>query len=221
MEKYEICVEVAGPTAMWTRPDCGDCPVSYPAPTYSAVKGIFEAILFNQAVEVVPHKVEICAPIVYHAYNTNYGGPLRKPGVIKRGGSYQLLATVVINPCYRIYAALKLSSCDSGVLSTATKTWKGRTTNPLHAFQEIFIRRVKRGQSFTIPFLGWKEFTVDYVGEFRDETHAQEDINLRITSMLRQTFPHGLGSHLEYVYDQNVTVIKGVLMYPERSDHHA
>lgn len=221
MSKYEICLEISGPTAMWTRPDSGDCPVSYPVPTYSAVKGMLEAILFNQAVEVVPRKVEICAPIVYHAYNTNYGGPLRKPGVIEGGGSYQLLATVLINPCYRIYAALKPSNCDSGALSSATKAWKGRTTNPLHAFEGIFTRRVRRGQSFAIPFLGWKEFTPDYVGKFRDKTHVQEDINLRIPSMLRQVFPHGLGSDLEYVYDQNITVTEGVLTYPERSDHHA
>ena len=33
-------MEIAGSTAMWTRPDSGDSPVSYPAPTYSACKGI-------------------------------------------------------------------------------------------------------------------------------------------------------------------------------------
>jgi len=72
---------------MWTRPDSGDCPVSYPVPTYSAVKGIFEAILFNQAVEVVPTRIEVCTPVVYHTYNTNYGSPLRKKDQIN------------LNPC--------------------------------------------------------------------------------------------------------------------------
>jgi len=24
---YEIALEISGPTAMWTRPDTGDCPV--------------------------------------------------------------------------------------------------------------------------------------------------------------------------------------------------
>jgi len=46
MNKYPIMLEISGNTAMWTRPDTGDCPVSYPAPTYSAVKGIFESILW-------------------------------------------------------------------------------------------------------------------------------------------------------------------------------
>lgn len=40
MKPYPIQMEIAGPTAMWTRPDTGDCPVSYPAPTYSAVRNI-------------------------------------------------------------------------------------------------------------------------------------------------------------------------------------
>ena len=40
-------MEIAGNTAIWTRPDSGDSPVSYPAPTYSAVKGIFESVLWG------------------------------------------------------------------------------------------------------------------------------------------------------------------------------
>ena len=52
MKHYPIKMEIAGPTAMWTRPDTGDCPVSYPAPTFSAVRNIFQSILWGQAVEV-------------------------------------------------------------------------------------------------------------------------------------------------------------------------
>ena len=103
-ENYEIKMEISGRTAMWTQPDTGDCPVSYPAPTYSAAKGIFESILWGPAVQIVPTKVEICAPVQHHNYQTNYGGPLRKPRIIAEGGGFQLLATVVIDVCYRLYA---------------------------------------------------------------------------------------------------------------------
>ena len=41
MTRYPITIELSGSTSMWTRPDTGDCPVSYPAPTYSAVRNIF------------------------------------------------------------------------------------------------------------------------------------------------------------------------------------
>jgi len=200
---------------MWTRPDSGDCPVSYPAPTYSAVKGIFEAILFNQAVEVVPRKVEICAPITHHTYNTNYGGPLRKSKVIQGGGSYQLLASVLANPCYRLYAVVRPNMSTNGAISQKTEIWLKHTTSPAHAYQEIFIRRLKRGQSHYVPCMGWKEFVPDYVGPFRPETRLYRDINVTLPSMLRQVFPDGLNSELRYVYDQNVRIRSGVLEYPE------
>lgn len=74
MKPYSIALEISGPTAMWTRPDTGDAPVSYPVPTWSAAKGIFESIVRFDTVEIVPTKVEICSPIIYHNYVTNYGG---------------------------------------------------------------------------------------------------------------------------------------------------
>jgi len=84
MKGYSVQLEIAGPTAMWTRPDTGDAPVSYPAPTFAAVKGLFESIVWLKSAEVVPTRVEICAPLVFHTYSTNYGGPLRKSKIMKR-----------------------------------------------------------------------------------------------------------------------------------------
>jgi CRISPR-associated protein Cas5d len=215
MSEYEISLEISGPSAMWTRPDSGDCPVSYPAPTYSAVKGIFEAILFNQAVEVIPRKVEICTPIVYHTYNTNYGGPLRKSEQINNSASYQLLASVLVNPCYRIYAIARArpNGTTNGKLSAKTEAWLRRTTSPAHAYQEIFNRRLRRGQNHYVPCLGWKEFAPDYVGVFRRGTHVCQDINMSLPSMLRQVFPHGLNSDIYFVFDQHVKIKHGVLEY--------
>lgn len=212
-KKYTVSLEISGPTAMWTRPDTGDSPVSYPAPTYSAVKGIFESILWIQAVEVIPTKIELCAPVVYHCYNTNYGGPLRKGGVIKSGGSFQLLASTLINPCYRLYAEIHGTPRTNGLMTERTRAWQSKTTSPEHAYQEMFTRRLKRGQCFSIPFLGWKEFAPDYVGIFRQSTKVMRDINLRIPSMLRQVFPNGLHSDLEYVYDKDVDITEGVLTF--------
>ena len=84
MKTYEVSLEVSGPTAMWTRPDTGDAPVSYPAPTYSAAKAIFESIVWLKSAEVVPARVEICSPLVFHTYLTNYGGTLRKSKSMER-----------------------------------------------------------------------------------------------------------------------------------------
>ena len=82
MRPYEVRCEISGPTAMWTRPDTGDAPVSDPAPSFAAVKGIFESIVWLKSAEVVPTRVEICAPLVFHTYSTNYGGSFRRFGSI-------------------------------------------------------------------------------------------------------------------------------------------
>ena len=56
MKSWPIQLEISGPSAMWTRPDTGSAPVSYVAPTYSAVKGIIEAVLRWKSVNIRPVK---------------------------------------------------------------------------------------------------------------------------------------------------------------------
>ena len=224
MKRYPISLEISGFTAMWTRPDTGDCPVSYPAPTYSAVKGIFESIHWGPAVQVFPTKVEICAPLQYHNYQTNYGGPLRKSGVVATGGGFQLLATVLIDVCYRFYAEVKPVAREIKQQSGfpgAARNWDTQTTSPGHAYQEIFHRRLKRGQCFSIPFLGWKEFGSSYFGPFRDSTMIQSDINIALPSMLREVFSNGYASDVSFLYDQNVAIAQGILEFPRREETDA
>ena len=221
MKPYEVKLEISGPTSMWTRPDTGDCPVSYPAPTYGAVKGIFESILWGPAVRIIPTKVEICSPILYHNYQTNYGGPLRKSAVMESGGGFQLLATVLIDVCYRLYAHIwPAEKADKSRLPDSAKEWDGKTTSPGHAYRSIFERRLKRGRCFTIPFLGWKEFAPNYWGNFRDTTELHEDIKMTLPSMLREVFSEGYSSKPKYCYDQNVVIENGTMIFPAKGVNH-
>jgi CRISPR-associated protein Cas5d len=215
-KQYPISMEISGRTAMWTRPDTGDTPVSYPAPTYAAVKGIFECVLLSDWAEVVPTKVEICKPIVYHSYVTNYGGPLRKSKVMKIGASYQLMASVLINVCYRLYATSRSEPKGYSKHGRPGMQLVG-TTNGAHAYAEIFTRRLKRGQFFSMPCLGWKEFTPEYIGPFRADTEVCQSINIEIPSMLRTCSPFGKSSAWQPEFDRNVRIEGGVLLYAERS----
>ena len=215
-KKYPIQMEIGGPTALFSRTDSGDSPISYPAPTYSAVKAMFEAVLWGPAVEIVPTKVEICAPIQYYSYVTNYGGPLRDPKNIKKGNNYQLFATVLIDVLYRLYAEV-YPNPRKDALPPKAKSWDLRTTSPGHAYQEIFERRLSKGQSFGSLCLGWKEFTPSYFGPFRDGTNVCEDVeDVIIPSMLRQTFSRGYQSEFSPLYDTDLIIHQGVLEFPRR-----
>lgn len=212
LKKYPVSMEVAGNTAMWTRPDTGDSPVSYPAPTYSAVKAIFETILWGPDIEICPVKVEICKPIQWHNYVTNYGGPLRKTGT----DNFQLFATVLTDVCYRLYAEV-IPVADKSRLPEKAIRWDSCTTSPGHAYQEQFNRRLRKGQSFGSICLGWREFTPSYFGEFREETKVCTDLpDIHIPSMLRQTFSNGYSSNFSPVYDTDLVITKGTLIFPQR-----
>lgn len=211
--QYPIAMEIAGATAMWTRPDSGDSPVSYPAPTASAVRGIFESILWGPAVRVIPTAVEICAPVQYHSYVTNYGGPLRASKSIKKGSQYQLYATVLVDVCYRLYAHV-VPNRRKDNLPQKARQWDQNTTAPGHAYQAIFNRRLEKGQAFSIPTLGWKEFTPSYFGPFRPETQVCKEIsNIVIPSMLTAVFPDGYHSNCRPVYARDLRIQEGRLEF--------
>ena len=215
---YPITMEIAGDTALWTRPDSGDSPCSYPAPTYSAVRGLFESVLWGPAVLVIPRKVELCAPPQYHSYATNYGGPLRKRDKINKGDNYQLFATVLTDVCYRLYADV-IPNPNKGSLPEGARSWDRKTTSPGHAYQEIFNRRLERGQSYATLFLGWSEFTPSYYGPFRESTAVCSELpDIQIPSMLRGAFQDGYCSGFRPVYDNDLCIHRGVLVYPERDD---
>lgn len=217
-KKYEVSMEIAGNAAMWTRPDCGDSPCSYPAPTYSAVKGLFESILWGPAVRIIPTKVELCEVPQFHSYATNYGGPLRSLQQIKGGNSYQLFATILIDVCYRLYAEV-IPNPQKEALSESALSWDRRTTSPGHAYQQIFERRLSRGQSYATLALGWSEFTPSYFGPFREETQVASNLpDIRIPSMLREVFPDGYASKYRAVFDTDLVIHRGVLVYPKRGE---
>jgi CRISPR-associated protein Cas5d len=201
--KYHVQMEIAGPVAMFSRPDTGSAFVSYPAPTYSAAKGVFESIARLKSAYIDPTRVEICRPVQFHRYATNYGGPLRKPAKLKDGTGYQLQAVILVDVCYRLYGEVR------EVSPAPTKA------NHLHALQEMFGRRLRNGQWFATPCLGWQEFTPSYVGPFREVTHVEESLELEIPSMLHSVFSAPVAGQYAPRYKQNIRISKGVLVYAE------
>lgn len=202
---YPVCIEISGPTAMWSRPDSGSAPTSSVVPAFSAVKGIFESILRWKSVNVRPTKVEICRPVVFHRYVTNYGGPLRASDAIKKGASFQSYAVVLINVCYRLHAVAEFACHYNGA--------NERTTCPPHAYQDAFNRALKNGRTWAIPCLGLSEFLPDYVGPFRPTTQVCETENHEIPTLLRMVFDKPQDGRVAPSFSHNLKVEKGVLVY--------
>jgi CRISPR-associated protein Cas5d len=167
---YEVQLEVAGPLAMFARPDTGSTPISYPVPTWSAAKGMFDAVArfpySNDSAWIHPTRVEICRPIRYERYVTNYGGPLRNQTQIRNNNNYQLHATVLVDVCYRIYGEVRTKQSTRGRGIERKKRRTG-TRDPQRELYDMFTARMAKGQTFYTPCLGWKEFVPTYFGTFR------------------------------------------------------
>ncbi|MGO9372874.1 MAG: CRISPR-associated protein Cas5 [Syntrophobacteraceae bacterium] len=212
---YEVQFEIAGPAAMFARPDSGGTPTSYPVPTWSAAKGLFESIAFfaDGAAWICPTKVEVCrragdlgGRLNFQRYTTNYGGPLRKAslfnkGAISGGSSMQLFSTILRDVCYRLRGMV------------AGPRWEG-PINPRHHLQDLFNRRLKRGQCFRTPCLGWSEFTCSYWGPYRyGITEVDAALSLEIPSMLLCVWNNPSAGSYKPMFDQNVQIVGGVLEY--------
>lgn len=200
---YEVSFEISGPAAIFTRPDSGAGFVSYPAPTYSALKGMFDCVAHWRTAYLKPTRVEVCNAIQFQRYATNYGGPLRKRSQVAGESSYQLFATILIDVCYKVHGVVEESSPSPG------------DHNHLHALQERFARRLERGQLYRMPCLGWAEFVPHYFGPLRPATSPCESLSLTIPSMLRRVFDRDSSGRYGPTFDQNVRIEKGVLSFAQ------
>ena len=210
MPVYKVEMEISGPFAMWSRPDTGATPTSYPIPTWSAAKGLFESIAFfkNGKAWFRPTKVEICKPkgavcgtVNYQNYTCNYRGPLKAKSKV----NFQFNTLILSNVCYRLY----------GVIENGSGKHLKRGDNPCHALQAMFQRRLKKGQCYKIPSLGWNEFVPNYWGEFRSSTEIDTDITINMVSILKQTFNKAVGGTYgpEFSQADNAIISKGAFYY--------
>lgn len=209
---YTVQMEVAGPLAMFARPDTGGTPTSYAVPTYSASKGILEAVAWlKSGARFNPTRIEVCkrcdtpgGDVKYQRYTTNYGGPLRKADQIRGGNNFQLIATVLADVCYRIHAE---------VLDDGVRPRNG--INSRHYLKDLFERRLRQGRCHRTPCLGWSEFTASYWGKFREEYEIDTELNLEIPSMLVEVWDQPIRGSYSPTFTQEVRIDKGVLSFAQ------
>lgn len=214
MKVYPIQIEVAGPLALFSRPDTGGAPTSFPVPTWSAAKGIFESIamLRSGSAWICPTQVEVCryksdlrrGAVHYQRYAFNYGGPLRKDDQVSKGNALQVFSTVLSEVCFRLHAEIrgdKNRSRHNGI-------------NPCHQLQEMFNRRLMVGQCHRTPSLGLSEFTATYWGPFREEiTEVDKILKLRIPSLLISPFSIPINGVFAPKFQSNAQIKEGRLVY--------
>ncbi|WP_293649079.1 type I-C CRISPR-associated protein Cas5c [Thiolapillus sp.] len=154
------CLEVRGDFACFTRPEMKVERVSYDVITPSAARAVFDAILWKPPIRWRVTRIEVLAPIRWINLRRNeLGGVVSKQNVrtaMKNGkghlGVYieddrqQRAGLFLRDVRYRLHAHFELLNKSEGP----------------EKYAEMFQRRACKGQCFSRPYLGCREFSADF-----------------------------------------------------------
>lgn len=166
-----FCLEVSGEYACFTRPEMKVERVSYDVITPSAARGIFTAIFWKPAVQWNIKRIEVLAPIRWTSVRRNEVGKvtsLRSQGIFIEDDRQQRAALLLRDVRYRLHAELEfvpppkravaVRPVNDSLLSTSEREDWAQDENP-GKYNAMFQRRAIKGQCFTQPYLGCREFS--------------------------------------------------------------
>lgn len=153
-----LTVRVWGELACFTRPEMKVERVSYAVPTPSAARGILEAIFFKPEFEWIVQEIWVLNPIEYFSILRNEVKSRASERVAmawcRDGGGYEA-------PGDRAQRhTLALRNVD--YLIHAQVTVKPGVNEDPAKYRDQFRRRVERGQCFSVPYLGCREFAAAF-----------------------------------------------------------
>jgi len=204
-----LTVKVWGPMACFTRPEMKVERVSYPVPTASAARGVLEAIFWKPQFAWQVQEVWVLEPIRYVSLLRNEvknkASVSSAKGWAKKGGCFdigkertQRHTLALRDVAYVIKARVQVAE-DSDA--------------PPAKFRDQFRRRVQRGQCFTRPYLGCREFAAAFAPVTGDEQPIPVSQDLgRMLLDLDYEADSGRG---EPVF-ASTQLVDGVVCYPER-----
>lgn len=165
-KKY--CLEVWGDWACFTRPELKVERVSYDVITPSAARAIFEAIFWKPAIHWQVTKIEVLNPIKWTTIRRNeVGAVASKSPIFIEDKRQQKNSLLLKDVHYRIWAKLKFTpqwkrkETKNPLIDNEEQELLRKDENPMKYYQ-MFERRASKGQCFTQPYLGCREFAANW-----------------------------------------------------------
>lgn len=151
-----IRVKVWGEGALFTRPEGKVERTSYPTMTPSAARGILESILWKPEFKYLIHNITALHPPKFHSIIRN---EVENKATINR--------PFMENPVHRYADDMRqlrhtLYLKDVSYVIEAEIKLLPTTKEPIEKYESMFNRRVKKGQCFSRPFLGTREFSAHF-----------------------------------------------------------
>ena len=158
-----ISLEVWGDYALFTRPEMKVERVSYDVMTPSAARGLIEAIYWHPGLRWVIDCIHVCAPIRFTNLRRNE---------VKSTLSARSVRTVMERGTGELYlctandiqqrAALLLRDVHYVIEAHFSMTKNAAPGDNPGKFQDIVTRRMRKGQCFSTPYFGCREFPAHF-----------------------------------------------------------
>ena len=158
-----IQVEVWGDYACFTRPEMKTERVSYDVMTPSAARGLLDSLYWHPGLRWVIDRIHVCAPIRFTNIRRNEVKDVisarRAKAVMEKGqGELYLAASESIQQ----RAAMVLQDVRYVIDAHFDLTEKAAPSDSPGKFQDIVKRRLERGQCYSMPYFGTREFPAQF-----------------------------------------------------------
>jgi CRISPR-associated protein Cas5d len=161
-ESQRFRVRAFGPLACFTRPEMKVERVSYEVITPSAARGLLEAVLWKPAIRWRIHRVEVHQEIRFTSVKRNeVNGGKASPGAAQLAGTARMLPYFADEDRAQ-RSTLALANVDYIIEASFRMTDRAGPADNVKKFEEMFARRIERGQVHHQPYFGCREF-VAYV----------------------------------------------------------
>ena len=158
-----ISLEVWGDYACFTRPEMKTERVSYDIMTPSAARGLLESIYWHPGMRWVIDRIHVCAPIRFTNLRRNEVkstiSARSARTVMERGRGELYLAT---SQDIQQRAAMLLRDVRYIIDAHFDITDQAADSDNAGKFQDIVKRRIKRGQFYSQPYFGCREFPAQF-----------------------------------------------------------
>ncbi len=160
-----IQVEVWGDYACFTRPEMKTERVSYDVMTPSAARGLLESIYWHPGLRWVIECIHVCSPIRFTNIRRNEVKDVISARAVKsvmekgKGIDELYLATT---ESIQQRAAMVLKDVHYVIDAHFDMTDKAAPGDNPGKFQDIIKRRLERGQCYSMPYFGTREFAAHF-----------------------------------------------------------
>ena len=158
-----IQLEVWGPYALFSRTELKVEKVSYDVPTPSAARGIVEAVYFHPGLRWYIDRIYVLNPISFTSIRRNEvlsKISARNVRQAAQGGRQELYLAAPQEIVQR--SSLLLQDVHYVIEAHFEMTSKAAPSDNPGKFQDIVTRRMEKGQCYTTPYLGCREFSASF-----------------------------------------------------------